>query len=202
MRDHTRFFDDNCAASCGQCTYSNETVKTTKPLAPILLPLSWMIGIWKAEVNGTRSRTIDYVTDFKGISYTEILTITVADVLVFGKPSINFTSIATNRNDTTDQHIHYGFFTVSPNLDGKPLVALITASNLGQIMIEEGELRSNSIQLTPVYRSVLSHTANSLPLEVTFSNIRKFNTMLSWQQQFIPLRSCNIDRFSFLLSDN
>uniref|UniRef100_A0AAF5Q4I9 EGF-like domain-containing protein n=3 Tax=Wuchereria bancrofti TaxID=6293 RepID=A0AAF5Q4I9_WUCBA len=175
MRDHTRFFDDNCAASCGQCTYSNETVKTTKPLAPILLPLSWMIGIWKAEVNGTRSRTIDYVTDFKGISYTEILTITVADVLVFGKPSINFTSIATNRNDTTDQHIHYGFFTVSPNLDGKPLVALITASNLGQIMIEEGELRSNSIQLTPVYRSVLSHTANSLPLELhrTFSRTDK-----------------------------
>ncbi|VDN86355.1 unnamed protein product [Brugia pahangi] len=124
-----------------------------------------MIGIWKAEVNGTRSRTIDYVTDFEGISYTEILTITVADVLVFGKPSINFTSIAINRNDSTDQHIHYGFFTISPNPDGKPLVALITASNLGQIMIEEGELRSNSIQLTPVYRSVLSYTANSLPLE-------------------------------------
>ncbi|VDO17320.1 unnamed protein product [Brugia timori] len=162
MRDHTRFFDDNCAASCGQCTYSNETgllfsiaflnvfsnsaisangfalrkgrtaMKTTKPLAPILLPLSWMIGIWKAEVNGTRSRTIDYVTDFEGISYTEILTITVADVLVFGKPSINFTSIAINRNDSTDQHIHYGFFTISPNPEGKPLVALITASNLGK----------------------------------------------------------------------
>uniref|UniRef100_A0A0R3RU81 Reelin n=1 Tax=Elaeophora elaphi TaxID=1147741 RepID=A0A0R3RU81_9BILA len=166
MRHHTRFFDVNCAVSCGQCTYSNETVTTTKPLAPILLPLAWMIGIWKAEVNGTRSRTVDYVTDFEGIAYTEILAITVADVLVFGKPSINFTSIAINRNDTTDQHVHYGFLTVGPNPNGKPLVALITASNLGQIMIEEGEIRSNSIQFTPTYRSILSHTVNSLPLEL------------------------------------
>lgn len=44
---------------------------------------------------GTRSRTVDYVTDFEGISYTEILAITVADVLVFGKPSINFTYVET-----------------------------------------------------------------------------------------------------------
>uniref|UniRef100_A0A1I7W3I0 EGF-like domain-containing protein n=1 Tax=Loa loa TaxID=7209 RepID=A0A1I7W3I0_LOALO len=171
MRAHTRFFDVNCAVSCGQCTYSNDTVKTTKPLAPILLPLAWMIGIWKAEVNGTRSRTVDYVTDFEGISYTEILAITVADVLVFGKPSINFTSIAINKNDTTDQHIHYGFLTVGSNPGGKPLVALITTSNLGQIMIEEGEIHSNSIQFTPMYRSILSYTANNLPLELhrTFS---------------------------------
>lgn len=34
-------------------------------------------------------------------------------------------------------------------------------------MIEEGEIRSNSVQFTPTYRSVLSHTANNLPLEVT-----------------------------------
>ncbi|VBB25581.1 unnamed protein product [Acanthocheilonema viteae] len=171
MRHHTRFFDINCAASCGQCSSSNHTVRTTKPLAPVLLPLAWMIGVWKAEVNGTPWRTVDYVTDFEAISYTEILAVTVADVLMFGKPSINFTSIAINRNDTTDQHIHYGFLTVGPNSDGKPLVALITASNLGQIMVEEGEVRSNSVQFTPTYRSVLSHTANSLPLELhrTFS---------------------------------
>ncbi|CAG9531846.1 unnamed protein product [Cercopithifilaria johnstoni] len=171
MRHHTRFFDVNCAVSCGQCSYSKEIVRTTKPLAPILLPLAWMIGIWKAEVNGTRSSTVDYVTDFEGISYTEILAVTVADVLVFGKPSINFTSIAINKNDTTDQHIHYGFLTVGPNPNGKPLVALITASNLGQIMIEEGEVRSNSVQFTPTYRSILLYTANNLPLELhrTFS---------------------------------
>ncbi|OZC07045.1 hypothetical protein X798_05972 [Onchocerca flexuosa] len=225
MRDHTRFFDVNCALSCGQCTYSTETVRTIKPLAPVLLPLAWMIGIWKAEVNGTRSRTVDYVANFEGMSYTEILAITVADVLMFGKPSINFTSIAINRNDTTDQHIHYGFLTVGPNPDGKPLVALVTSSNLGeeikleflnlvispllkcsydadanfceescdllgsgqgvhalelctydenvnrQIMIEEGEVNSNSIQFTPVYRSVLSYTAKNLSVELhrTFS---------------------------------
>ncbi|VDM93219.1 unnamed protein product, partial [Onchocerca ochengi] len=168
MRGHTQFFDVNCALSCGQCTYSNETVRTIKPLAPILLPLAWMIGIWKAEVNGTRSRTVDYVANFEGMSYTEILAITVPDVLMFGKPSINFTSIAINRNDTTDQHIHYGFLTVDPNPDGKPLVALVTSS---QIMIEEGEVNSNSIQFTPVYRSVLPYIANNLSLELhrTFS---------------------------------
>ncbi|KAM3719966.1 Protein male abnormal [Dirofilaria immitis] len=175
MRDHTRFFDVGCAVSCGQCVYSNETVKTNKPLAPVLLPLAWMIGIWKAEINGTRSRTIDYVTDFEGISYTEILAITVADVLMFGKPSINFTSIAINRNDTTDQHIHYGFLTVGPNRDGKPLIALVTSSNLGQIMIEEGELYSKSVHFTPMYRSALPYTANNLPLELhrTFSRSDK-----------------------------
>lgn len=43
-----------------------------------------------------------------------------------------FRSIAINKNDSTDQHIHYGFLTVYPNPDGKPLVALITASNLGK----------------------------------------------------------------------
>ncbi|VDK69678.1 unnamed protein product [Litomosoides sigmodontis] len=166
MRHHTPFFDVNCALSCGQCSHSNAIVRTTRPLAPILLPLAWMIGIWKAEVNGTRSRTVDYVTDFEGISYTEILAVTVADVLVFGKPSINFTSIAINRDDTSDQHIHYGFLTVGLNPGGKPLVALITTSNLGQIMIEEGEIRANSVQFTPTYRSVFLHTASSLPLEL------------------------------------
>lgn len=171
MRDHTRFFDINCAVSCGQCIFANETVTTTKPLAPILFPLAWMIGIWKAEVNGTRFRTVDYVTDFEGISYTEIISITVTDVLMFGKPSINFTSIAINKNDTRDQHIHYGFLTIGSTPDGNSVVALITASNLGQIMIEEGEVRPNSIQFTPMYRSFLSQTGSKLSFEMqrTFS---------------------------------
>ncbi|VDK28015.1 unnamed protein product [Gongylonema pulchrum] len=153
-------------------TYCNDfLVATSQPLAPILLPLAWMIGIWKADVNGTRSRSVDYVTDFEGIAYTEILTISVADVLMFGKPSINFTSIAINKNDSSDQHIHYGFLTVSSNPDGNPLVALVTASNFGQIMIEEGEVHSNSIQLTPMYRSAMPQTAGKLSLELqrTFS---------------------------------
>ncbi|VDN01371.1 unnamed protein product [Thelazia callipaeda] len=183
MRHHTRFFDVNCALSCKQCMYVNKTALPTKPLAPILLPLAWMIGIWKAEVNGdfavfalgSRTRTVDYVTDFNGVSYTEILAITVADVLMFGKPSINFTSIAINKNDPLDQHIHYGFLTVGSNLNGKPSVALITSSNLGQIMIEEGVINSNSVQFTPMYRSALSQTANKLPLELqrTFSKNNK-----------------------------
>lgn len=39
---------------------------------------------------------------------------------------------------------------------------------LGQIMIEEGEVRSNSIQFTPLYRSAMPHTASKLPLEVAW----------------------------------
>lgn len=54
----------------------------------------------------------------------------------------------------------------------------------GQIMIEEGEVRSNSIQFTPMYRSVFSHTANNLPLEVTnkFNNVENPDTNSSMKR--------------------
>lgn len=51
-------------------------------------------------------------------------------------------------------------------------------------MIEEGEVRSNSIQFTPMYRSAFSHTANNLPLEVTnkFNNVENPDTNSSMKR--------------------
>lgn len=67
-------------------------IGTNSPDGHFILNFKWMNAASCFHL-GTRSRTVDYVTDFEGMSYTEILAVTVADVLVFGKPSINFTYV-------------------------------------------------------------------------------------------------------------
>ncbi|VDK44693.1 unnamed protein product [Anisakis simplex] len=152
MRYHTNFYDLNCAVSCEQCTANNSTALTKTPIPTTLLPLAWMLGVWKADVNGTRNNTIDFPFDFHSNGYVETLTISLQTPLMFGTPSINFTSIAISKIDPRDQHIMNGFLSIRNRPEETPLVAISSVSNSGTILIEEGELLGTSMILKPRYQ--------------------------------------------------
>ncbi|CAJ0576414.1 unnamed protein product, partial [Mesorhabditis spiculigera] len=134
----TDFFEYNCAVTCKQCVYKNETVKTNRPIPHILLPLTWVLGKWRLVVKGKA----DLPFDFESPGYEEIVTFSVAEGLVFGTPAINFSSVATSLNDPTDQHVSNGFLTIQQYPDDIVIrkAALMSTSNLGYHAIEEGEL--------------------------------------------------------------
>uniref|UniRef100_A0A914XAB6 Uncharacterized protein n=1 Tax=Plectus sambesii TaxID=2011161 RepID=A0A914XAB6_9BILA len=164
MRPHTTFFDVNCAVSCDQCTFLNKTIRTSKPLPPVLIPLAWTLGVWMANVRSV----INFPFDFNGtnVQYDEIITFTVSDALMFGTPSINFTSVATNKDDPTDQHVQNGYLTIRPKPDHDQQAALLTTSNHGIIMIEEGRILDKNIVFTPHFQSPHPLTKERMPKEM------------------------------------
>ncbi|KHJ79970.1 EGF-like domain protein [Oesophagostomum dentatum] len=53
-RESTEFFEVNCPVSCEKCIPRNDTnTQFVDRLPAILLPLSWILGVWEAEVKGT-----------------------------------------------------------------------------------------------------------------------------------------------------
>uniref|UniRef100_A0A0M3HQA3 EGF-like domain-containing protein n=1 Tax=Ascaris lumbricoides TaxID=6252 RepID=A0A0M3HQA3_ASCLU len=178
MRDHTNFFDSNCALSCGQCEFINSTIRSTRPMPSALLPLAWMLGIWRTDVNGTRNRVIDYPLDFRSNGYEETLMISLEVPLMFGTPSINFTSIAISKTDPEDQHVLQGFVTIRNRPDEAQLVALSSVSNLGVMMIEEGELHGSSVTLKPRYRVTHPLIHDVMPKDMSRSFLKNGEKLL------------------------
>ncbi|CAJ0959714.1 unnamed protein product, partial [Mesorhabditis belari] len=137
----TDFFEYNCAVTCKQCVYKNETIKTDRPIPHILLPLTWLLGKWHVRVKGKS----DLPFDFKETGYEETVTFSVSEGLVFGTPAINYTSVAVSLVDPLDQHISNGFLTIQQYPDDLIVrkAALLTTTNLGYHSIEEGILEND-----------------------------------------------------------
>ncbi|KAK0395808.1 hypothetical protein QR680_001440 [Steinernema hermaphroditum] len=172
MRPTTDFFDKNCAASCNQCKFLKTTIITDRPLAPVLLPLAFLLGVWKTNITGNHNETTDFPVDFPCGSYEETLYVTVTEVMMFGTPSINFTSVAINRDDPSDKHIMHGFLTIRQYPENSQLAALTSVSNVGLQMIEEGAITNgNSIMFLPKHLKALPQTDGQVPawMERTFS---------------------------------
>ncbi|CAI4224287.1 unnamed protein product [Auanema sp. JU1783] len=146
MRGTTDYFDVNCAASCEQCIFDNTTLTTETPLPPVLLPLAWLLGEWQThQRGGFKNRTIHFPLDMEESNgYNETITFSVAKGLMFGTPSINYTSIAVADNDQYNVHESNGFITVrqyAPKGEEQiTRAALMTVSNTGVTLIEEGDV--------------------------------------------------------------
>ncbi|TMS35512.1 hypothetical protein L596_002903 [Steinernema carpocapsae] len=172
MRPTTDFFDKNCAATCDQCKYQKSTIITDRPLAPVLLPLAFLLGVWKTNVTGGRNETIDFPVDFKCGGYEETLFITVTEVMMFGTPSINFTSVSVNMDDPSDKHVMHGFLTIRQYPESDQIAALTTVSNLGLQIIEEGAIRNgNSLMFLQKHLQSHPDTKVQIPawMERTFA---------------------------------
>ncbi|CAD6191748.1 unnamed protein product [Caenorhabditis auriculariae] len=158
-REQTAFFELNCAASCGICTPSNETEVAYLPLQPILMPFSWILGEWKTHVKGFNNKSTDYPLDMVGMGYNETLTFSVAKSLMFGTPHINYSSVVTSEEDPNNVHQYNGFLTIQqykPEGQVHDRAALMTVSNTGLILVEEGDLVETSpddvtLTLNPQY---------------------------------------------------
>uniref|UniRef100_A0A915JFS7 Uncharacterized protein n=1 Tax=Romanomermis culicivorax TaxID=13658 RepID=A0A915JFS7_ROMCU len=117
MRPSTKFFDINCAVTCGQCTFDNTSVLDNMPLPPILEPLEFLIGKWL--VNNTNR--LRYPVDFPDATkhYYESLEFSIPNVAMFGTPSINYSAIAQSIEDPSDIQTTVGFMSLNPSF--KPL---------------------------------------------------------------------------------
>ncbi|PAV74468.1 hypothetical protein WR25_02450 isoform C [Diploscapter pachys] len=119
----TTFFDINCAASCEICTVNNETIEVVDFL-------------------GYNRKAYDVPIEFVNTTmYSEVISFSVAPTLMFKTPSINFTSISTNYFDPDDVHVTHGFLTIDQyTSDPNSSISLMSVSNLGAVMIEEGKM--------------------------------------------------------------
>lgn len=145
---HTNFFDVNCANSCGHCEYKNDTIRTTIPIPPILEPFQHFIGVW--EGNSTYNLRFPY--DFPhGATYHEKMTIVVTKPPMFGTPFLNYTAVATNINDPSDVKATYGFITLRTRPRFPRKVALMSTTNEGVTLVEEGPMdeKAGVLSLTP-----------------------------------------------------
>ncbi|KIH52177.1 EGF-like domain protein, partial [Ancylostoma duodenale] len=129
-RESTDFFHLNCPVSCEKCVPMNDT-NTAEPvdrLPAVLLPLSWLLGIWQTEVKGFNGRALDFPLDFNSSAgYNETIVFAVAKPIMFGTPSINFTYVF-----TIDIHTQQGFLTIRqypPAGERVMKVALTTVNN-------------------------------------------------------------------------
>ncbi|WKX95245.1 hypothetical protein Q1695_012027 [Nippostrongylus brasiliensis] len=170
--EETKFFSSNCPLSCEKCVPRNDTMKSFDRLPAILLPLSWLLGEWHAEVKGFKHRSFDYPMDFNATGYTETLSFTVAKPLMFGTPSINFTCRAVSNDDATDVHEQNGFLTIRqyPPMGEKTLkVALSSVNNQGVILVEEGPLTDEegtgltTITVSPQYVKMYEEELERFP---------------------------------------
>uniref|UniRef100_A0A915AKZ0 THAP4-like heme-binding beta-barrel domain-containing protein n=1 Tax=Parascaris univalens TaxID=6257 RepID=A0A915AKZ0_PARUN len=143
-----------------------------------LLPLAWMLGVWRTDVNGTRNRVVDYPLDFRSSGYEETLMISLEVPLMFGTPSIIFTSTAISKTDPDDQHVVQGFVTIRNRPDEAQLVALSSVSNLGVMMIEEGELHGSSVTLKPRYRVTHPLIHDVMPKDMSRSFLKNGEKLL------------------------
>uniref|UniRef100_A0A1I7XV85 DUF1794 domain-containing protein n=1 Tax=Heterorhabditis bacteriophora TaxID=37862 RepID=A0A1I7XV85_HETBA len=164
---------------------------TDSPLPPVLIPLSWLLGVWQVHVKGFRNRAYDYPFDFDASGYNETLSFTVAKAVMFGTPSINFTSESISDDDPSNVHCHNGFMTIrqyAPNGDNAEKAALMTVNNvvmiLGVAFVEEGDIlkveRSNGwhLNLVPVYMNVKEELKDKVPTKLARSFVRKGSKLM------------------------
>ncbi|KAJ1363283.1 hypothetical protein KIN20_023120 [Parelaphostrongylus tenuis] len=160
-REETDFFEINCPVTCGKCKPLNDTITNTKidRLSAALLPLSWILGEWHTEVRGFQGRAIDFPSDFNASGYNETVIFSVAKPVMFGTPSIGYSSTAVSHDDPKDIHTYNGFLTIRqyPPKDATTIkVALTSVNNQGTVMVEEGPL--DTVQFTSGPRLSLTST--------------------------------------------
>ncbi|KAK6738263.1 hypothetical protein RB195_020397 [Necator americanus] len=188
-RESTDFFEVNCPVSCEKCVPSNDTSSEQRVdrLPAVLLPLSWIIGVWQTEIKGFNGRAFDFPLDFNSSGYNETITFTVAKPVLFGTPSINFTCEAVNKDDPTDLHIQNGFLTIRqypPVGEQSMKVALTTVSNQGANIIEEGPLTKTErtsgpiLNLTPIYFNIRKDLQHIISKRVSRSFVKKGNRLI------------------------
>ncbi|CAJ0605303.1 unnamed protein product [Cylicocyclus nassatus] len=186
--ESTQFFLLNCPATCGICEPKNETsVELVDRLPAILLPLSWIIGVWETQVKGFNGRAFDYPLDFNSSGYNETLTFSVAKPIMFGTPSINYTSKAVNIDDPEDVHLQNGFLTIrqyAPEGERMKKVALSSVNNQGVTIIEEGPLSRKLgtsgpiLNLFPVFTNIQTELQRMIPRKINRSFARKGNRLV------------------------
>lgn len=64
-------------------------MRTDKPLAPVLEPFAFLIGGWQLNYTAQWRHPIDFADDDND-GYEERLEFAVAEVPMFGTPSINY----------------------------------------------------------------------------------------------------------------
>ncbi|EPB78310.1 reeler domain protein [Ancylostoma ceylanicum] len=189
-RESTDFFHLNCPVSCEKCVPMNDT-NTAEPvdrLPAVLLPLSWMLGIWETEVKGFNGRALDFPLDFNSTAgYNETIVFSVAKPIMFGTPSINFTCTAVNNDDPTDIHTQQGFLTIRqyPPAGEKVMkVALTTVNNQGSTMIEEGPMTKVEgtsgpiLNLSPIYMNIQKDLQRIMPKKISRSFTKKGSRLI------------------------
>uniref|UniRef100_A0A5S6QRG0 EGF-like domain-containing protein n=1 Tax=Trichuris muris TaxID=70415 RepID=A0A5S6QRG0_TRIMR len=163
MRPATDFYDINCAVTCGQCDYSNKTVKTADTLPPILEPFLWIIGTWRVEYGRNLSFPVNLAESNRG--YVEELTISNQRVLMFNMPYLNFSVKTISRSNPKNQHTSLGFITLKPA--SSPIeVAIISTSNQGITTIEEGEMNGTNMKIETKYAVAITRGPH-IPIKTT-----------------------------------
>ncbi|CDW56194.1 Reeler and EGF 2 and DUF1794 and EGF and ShK doma in containing protein [Trichuris trichiura] len=160
MRPATDFYDVNCAVTCGQCTYSNKTVKTLDTLPPVLEPFLWIIGTWRVEYGRNLSFPVNLADSSRG--YIEELTISNQRVLMFNMPYLNFSVKTISRSNPKNQHISLGFVTLKPA--SNPIEVAIISTRI--TTIEEGEMNDTSMKIETKYAIAITRGPH-VPIKAT-----------------------------------
>ena len=145
------FFRDNCALSCEQCVFVNETIVSgERPMPPMLAPLAWLVGSWMAdETYDNVYFPVDFPAEVR--TYAEQINITVADHLYLSRPALQFASFAVSKQNAQELREAYGYITVSMKATGELTATVTTTTNEGITVIEEGPISNSSVRLTPQY---------------------------------------------------
>jgi len=160
MRSLTKFFDANCPVTCQQCSVDNTTIVDYPPYPPALEAFHYLIGVWDGTFYDRQKHPVDFDGDG---GYTETIRFDVAEVPMFGTPSINYSSTAHHARNQYDYQLITGFLTLKKSPETTKLAGLLTTSNNGIIMIEEGAVLENIMELRSVYNASLPYLQSIVP---------------------------------------
>lgn len=168
MRKLTKFFDANCPVACDQCSFDNATIVDFPPFPPALEPFHFLLGNWVGRATTRDHFPLDFDSSTGSNGYSEEINFEVAEVPMFGTPSVNYSCISKSFGNPTDMQIITGYLTLKRSPGTTKQAALLTTSNNGIIMIEEGAVSEGvSVELKSVFNATMGYLKYRVPKEST-----------------------------------
>lgn len=134
---NTPYIKNNCEKSCGFCGTVDKKFDVRR-LPPSLKPLSFLVGIWRAETGGKAIfPTIPVFT------YGEQIEFSLPDDAMKALKALNYSAFAWDMNHHDALHSEYGYLAVNPLSQD---IALTTVMDNGFVTIEEGAMTGRTIK--------------------------------------------------------
>uniref|UniRef100_A0A915LBX1 Uncharacterized protein n=1 Tax=Romanomermis culicivorax TaxID=13658 RepID=A0A915LBX1_ROMCU len=147
LSGNNTFYSENCALSCGACTRKKNVTRTVFVIPPYLEPLDFLVGKW--TTNSTDSSSFPLGFESKQVTnYYEEMELVPGDKLLFGQPSLNYSSliIAHTRNGSQMTIARAGLVSIRYN-DTEPQAVWMSFGDEGLTVIEQGSISSKEVTL-------------------------------------------------------
>jgi len=185
----TKFYEVNCQLSCGFCVFDNTTIINGElPASGMLDLLQFMIGKW--VLNNTDLRQFPFDLSDSKSGYYQVYEITSSEFFLLGNPALNYSSILINNDNPSIRIIRAGLLTMQTNGTAANGTLYTTGSD-GIVLMEQGELRYNRLEL----RSEFLDPSKSLEEKIPETLMRTFSLSGAYLKEAVERKTNTTNDF-------